>query len=129
MKDLKDLQKMFEALQRGVKKCLDPTLVCNDRTENEGKYDEMWYFARLGTICTSLIPWKTQMKQRYFKKDSSMVFFTFFKLYKWYQIAQSVTSTPPKKQMRINLKQKTIFTWINIFLCGSTFSFPKKNVF
>ena len=61
----------------------------------------MWCVARFGTICTilknthegMLILVKLQASACNFTKINSppWVFFTFFKLYKWYQIAQRTT--------------------------------------
>ena len=45
-------------------------------------YGKMWCVARFGTICTILKRWKTPIEEC----------FTFFKLYKWYQIAQPITN-------------------------------------
>ena len=62
----------------------------------------MWCFTRFVTICTILKTWKTPMEECYlsllqaqacnFTKNNTplWVFFTFFKLYKWYQNAQSI---------------------------------------
>ena len=61
------------------------------------------YFARFGTICTIYKMWHhpggvillvkllSYNIKLYLKYLSSVGFFTFFKLWKWYQIAQSVT--------------------------------------
>ena len=47
----------------------------------------MWCFERFVTICTILITWKTYMEECYlFSKIA-----TFFRLYKWHQIAQSIS--------------------------------------
>ena len=51
----------------------------------------MWYSARFSTICTIWKTWKILMEECYFYHKSntpSWVFFTFFKLHKWYQIAE-----------------------------------------
>ena len=58
--------------------------------------------ARFGTICTIQKAWKTSMEECYFQWSCRLkaftksetppwVFFTFFKLYKRYQIAQHIT--------------------------------------
>ena len=49
----------------------------------------MWWVVRFGTICTIL---KTWIACNFTKINTPpWVFFTFFKLYKWYQIAQRTT--------------------------------------
>ena len=56
----------------------------------------MWYFARFGTISTIWKTWKTPIEQCFsFTKGNTppWVFFTFFKLHKWYQITQRITYT------------------------------------
>ena len=62
----------------------------------------MWCFARFGTICTILKMWKTHEGVLFLVKlealacksnTPSWVFFTFFKLFKWYQIALRITSS------------------------------------
>ena len=55
----------------------------------------MWCSARFSTICTIWKTWKIPMEECYFYHKSntpSWVFFTFFKLHKWYQIAESISS-------------------------------------
>ena len=50
----------------------------------------MWCVARFGTICAIL---KTRKKTHWgvLILTPSWVFFTFFKMYKWYQVAQRIT--------------------------------------
>ena len=60
-------------------------------TERPAKFSQMWCFARFGTICIILKTWKTPMEADI--NSPSWVFFKFFELYKWYQIAQRITNT------------------------------------
>ena len=55
--------------------------------------NEMRCFLRFGTIFTILKTWKTPIEECYFTKSntSPRVFFTFLKLYKWFQIAKSIS--------------------------------------
>ena len=67
-------------------------------------YDQMWYVARFGTICTILknvrntyggvlLLVKLRASACNFTKNKFLpwVFLMFFKLYKWYQIVQRIT--------------------------------------
>ena len=55
----------------------------------------LWCVGRFGTICLILKRCKTPMEDSACKlakiNTPPWVFFTFFKLYKWYQIAQCIT--------------------------------------
>ena len=53
----------------------------------------MWCVSRYGTICAIWKTWKTPMEECYFTKSNTppSVFFTFLKLYTWYQIAQTIS--------------------------------------
>ena len=53
----------------------------------------MWCVARFGTICAILKMWKHPWRSVTFSKSNTppWVFFVFLTLYKWYQIAQSIT--------------------------------------
>ena len=50
-------------------------------------------FAQFGAICTILKTWKRPIEACYTQRNTPpWVFYTFFKLHKWYQIAQNITT-------------------------------------
>ena len=61
----------------------------------------LWCVGRFGTIFLILKRWKTPMEDSACKfakiNTPPWVFFTFFKLYKWYQIAQRTTNNLGKQ--------------------------------
>ena len=57
-----------------------------------------------------------------FDKSSTppWVFFTFFKLYKWYQIAQRITIVMHYKSLSLNYKRKQSWVFSKEFFCNFT---------
>ena len=111
----------------------------------------MWFFARFGTICTikkhEKHPWRSVIFIKLqakaccnFTKSNTppWVFFTAFKLYKWYQIAQSTPYLFSQKLLaRISLeihhflwKYATFFTscCLEVFLKTSALEVSPKQV-
>ena len=75
---------------------------------NLKKKNFMWCIARFGTICTIWKTWQTPMEEWTLLKVTLLhrCFWRFFKLYKWYQIAQRISY---RKLLYTAGKAKTIF--------------------
>ena len=78
-----------------------------------GAYSAFNMFSAICYIMYNLNVWKTSMEECYFKTKSNTpawVFFTCFKLYKWYYIAQRITyNVPESHSVFSQISKKELF--------------------